>query len=41
MDAPIFDPAKMGLASYVHGKPHRHRSQRVAQWYGARAAARQ
>ena len=38
MDRRIFDPARMELASYVRGKPHRYRSPRVAQWYEARSA---
>jgi propionate CoA-transferase len=38
MDARIFDPALMGLAEYVRRKPHRYRSERVAQWYEARNA---
>jgi propionate CoA-transferase len=40
MDPRIFDPGLMGLASDVHGKPHRHRSRRIEQWYEARKAAR-
>ncbi len=36
MDTRIFDPGLMGLAAQVHGKAHRYRSQRVAQWHAAR-----
>ena len=39
MDARIFDMGSMGLAAHVHGKPHRYRSPRVAQWYESRKAA--
>jgi propionate CoA-transferase len=39
MDRRIFDPARMELASYVRGKPHRYRSPRLAQWYEARKAS--
>ncbi|HEX8010625.1 MAG TPA: CoA-transferase [Casimicrobiaceae bacterium] len=38
MDARIFDPGKMDLAAYVHGKPRRYRSPGVARWYEARKA---
>jgi propionate CoA-transferase len=41
MDARIFSPALMGLGAHVLGKPHRHRSARVAAWYEThRSAAR-
>jgi propionate CoA-transferase len=40
MDARIFDPALMGLAAHVHARPHRYRSERVAQWYEARKGSR-
>jgi propionate CoA-transferase len=36
MDRRIFNPARMDLAAYVHAKPRRYRSPRVAQWYEAR-----
>src|SRR5262249_54005009 len=36
MDARIFDPALMNLASHVHSKPRRYRSRRVEQWCDAR-----
>ena len=39
MDPRIFDPAAMGLAAHVQGKPPRYRSARVAQWHGERARA--
>jgi propionate CoA-transferase len=39
MDAHIFDPAPMGLASIVRSKPHRYRSTRVEKWYRSREAA--
>jgi propionate CoA-transferase len=39
MDRRIFDPAPMELASYVRSKPHRYRSQRIAQWYERNASA--
>ena len=38
MDSRIFETAPMGLDAYVHGKPRRHRSARLAQWYEARSA---
>lgn len=38
MAARIFDPGKMDLAAYVHGKPRRYRSPGVARWYEARKA---
>ncbi|HXX83231.1 MAG TPA: CoA-transferase [Casimicrobiaceae bacterium] len=40
MDARILADGSMGLAAHVHGKPHRYRSPRVAQWYEAREATR-
>jgi len=36
MDARIFVPGLMGLAGEVHAKPHRYRSERLAQWHAAR-----
>src|SRR5215471_15557591 len=39
MDPRIFVASRMDLAAHVHGKPHRYRSSRVAQWYEARKAA--
>ena len=39
MDARIFDPALMKLREDVLGKPHRHRSKRVQQWYERRKGA--
>jgi propionate CoA-transferase len=39
MDARIFAPGVMGLASEVHAKPRRYRSRRIEQWYEARKAA--
>jgi propionate CoA-transferase len=36
MDARIFEPAPMGLASDVHRKPRGFRSERVARWHAAR-----
>jgi len=39
MDARIFDPARMDLAAYVHGKPRRYPSPGVARWHEARKAA--
>ncbi|MBK9607948.1 MAG: 3-oxoacid CoA-transferase [Betaproteobacteria bacterium] len=41
MDARIFEPGPMGLAALVHGKPHRYRSERVAQWHRERAARKE
>jgi len=37
MDARIFAPGLMGLASLVHAKPPRYRSPRVQRWHEARA----
>jgi len=37
MDARIFAPGLMGLASLVHAKPRRYRSPRVQRWHEARA----
>ena len=37
MDARIFAPGLMGLASLVHAKPQRYRSPRVQRWHEARA----
>ena len=39
MDARIFAPGTMGLASHVHAKPQRYRSPRVARWHETRKAA--
>jgi propionate CoA-transferase len=39
MDARIFRPSRMDLASYVHAKPRRYRSARLAQWHEARTAS--
>ena len=39
MDARIFDPGRMDLAAYVHGKPRRYASPGVARWHEARKAA--
>ena len=39
MDSRIFAAGTMGLAAYVHGKPRRYRSPRIAQWHEARKAA--
>ena len=36
MDARLFAPGLMGLADEVHAKPHRYRSERLAQWHAAR-----
>jgi propionate CoA-transferase len=36
MDARIFAQGLMGLADEVHAKPHRYRSERLAQWHAAR-----
>jgi len=36
MDARLFAPGLMGLAGEVHAKPHRYRSERLAQWHAAR-----
>jgi len=36
MDARIFDAERMGLATYVRGKPRRYRSPRLQQWHEAR-----
>ena len=36
MDSRIFAPGTMNLAAHVRGKPPRHRTQRVAQWYESR-----
>jgi propionate CoA-transferase len=41
MDVRIFDPGLMGLAAHVHGKAHRYRSKRVAQWHEARKARKE
>jgi propionate CoA-transferase len=39
MDQRIFHPGRMDLARYVHDKPRRYRSTRMAQWYEARSAS--
>ncbi|MEP7206278.1 MAG: CoA-transferase [Casimicrobiaceae bacterium] len=39
MDARIFKPGLMGLATDIHAKPRGHRSPRVAAWIEARAKA--
>jgi propionate CoA-transferase len=39
MDARIFDPGPMGLASIVRSKPHRYRSARVEKWHRSRGAS--
>ena len=39
MDPRIFMPGRMGLDAIVAGKPRGYRSQRVAKWHAARAAA--
>ena len=39
MDPRIFMPGRMGLDAIVAGKPRGYRSQRVANWHAARAAA--
>jgi len=36
MDARIFDPQLMGLATEVHAKARGYRSERVAAWHRAR-----
>jgi propionate CoA-transferase len=37
MDARIFAPQLMGLKEETMARERRHRSQRIAEWYGSRA----
>ena len=39
MDACIFEPGPMNLASAIDAKPHRYRSSRIEKWYRARSKA--